>query len=83
MAHVRESIDPQRDIRLMDEELMLNDQIMVERKREKLAEEHKKGGGRDKAIIEREIALFEKLNQCLAEEKPLRDLEINEKRKGS
>lgn len=78
VAHVRESIDPQRDIRLMDEELMLNDQIMVERKREKLAEEHKKGGGRDKAIIEREIALFEKLNQCLAEEKPLRDLEINE-----
>ena len=42
VAHVRETIDPQRDIRLMDEELMLNDQIMVERKREKLTEEHKK-----------------------------------------
>jgi len=78
VAHVHESIDPQRDIRLMDEELMLNDQIMVERKIEKLAEEHKKGGGRDKAVIEREIALFEKLSQCLAAEKPLRDLELNE-----
>ncbi len=78
VAHVHESIDPRRDIRLMDEELMLNDQIMVERKQEKLAEEHKKGAGRDKAVIEREIALFEKLNGCLAEAKPLRDLEIDE-----
>jgi len=78
VAHVHESIDPLRDIRLMDEELMLNDQIMVERKQEKLAEEHKKGGGREKALIEREIALFEKLNQFLADGKPLRDLEINE-----
>ena len=78
VAHVRESIDPQRDIRLMDEELMLNDQIMVERKREKLTEEHKKGAGRDKAVIEREMVLFEKLDQCLADGKPLRDLELSD-----
>jgi GTP-binding protein YchF len=78
VAHVRETVDPQRDIRLMDEELMLNDQIMVERKREKLTEEHKKGAGRDKAVIEREMALFETLDQCLAEGKPLRDLELSD-----
>ena len=78
VAHVRETIDPQRDIRLMDEELMLNDQIMVERKREKLTEEHKKGAGRDKAVIEREMVLFETLDQCLADGKPLRDLELSE-----
>ncbi|MDK2980933.1 MAG: ribosome-binding ATPase [Chloroflexota bacterium] len=78
VAHVRETIDPQRDIRLMDEELMLNDQIMVERKREKLAEEHKKGAGRDKAVIEREMVLFETLDQCLADGKPLRDLELSD-----
>ncbi|BBB46928.1 redox-regulated ATPase YchF [Pelolinea submarina] len=78
VAHVRETVDPQRDIRLMDEELMLNDQIMVERKREKLTEEHKKGAGRDKAVIEREMALFETLDQCLADGKPLRDLELSD-----
>jgi len=78
VAHVRETIDPQRDIRLMDEELMLNDQIMVERKREKLTEEHKKGAGRDKAVIEREMALFETLDQCLADGKPLRDLDLSD-----
>ena len=78
VAHVHESINPLRDIELMDQELIINDQIMVERKLERLGGERKKGAGRDKAVIEREFALFEKLNQCLGEEKPLRDLEISE-----
>jgi len=77
VAHVRERIDPQRDIRLMDEEFMLNDQIMVERKQEKLTEEHRKGGGRDKGLIEREIALFERLHAALASGQPLRELDLN------
>ena len=46
----------------MDSEFILNDLIAVERKLERLAEERKKGGGRDKAIIEREIVLFERFN---------------------
>lgn len=77
VAHVRESLDPQRDISLMEEEFMLNDQIMVERKQEKLAEEHHKGGGRDKGLIEREIALFERLHAALANGQALRELELN------
>ena len=60
VVHVHQTIDPQRDIQLMDEELMLNDQIMAERKLEKLNEELKKGGGRDKSLVEREIILFTK-----------------------
>ena len=66
VPHVHGSVDPARDIQLMDEELMLNDQIMVERKLERLAEEHKKGGGREKGIIEHEITLFEKLQDALS-----------------
>lgn len=77
VAHVRESVDPQRDIRLMEEEFMLNDQIMVERKREKITEEHRKGGGRDKSVIEREIVLFEKLNAALSNAQPLRELALD------
>lgn len=76
VAHIHESIDPKRDIELMDQELMLNDQIMVERKLEKLAEERKKGGGRDNDLVDREIELFEKLGEKLANEEPLRDLEL-------
>jgi len=78
IPHVHENIDPFRDIHLMDEEFLLNDQIMVERKREKLAEEQKRFMGRDKAVVEREAALFEKLHQALSSSIPLRDLDISE-----
>jgi len=78
VPHSLGSVDAARDLNLMDEEFMLNDQIMVERKLEHLNEEKHKGAGRDKAIIEREIQLFERLNQTLQTAMPLRDLVLNE-----
>lgn len=78
VPHVHGSIDPLRDIEGMDMEFLLNDQIMVERKLERLADELKKGGGREKAIIAREITLFEKMQVVLGEGKPLRDIELSE-----
>jgi len=77
VPHPSGSVDPGRDIIAMDAELLLNDLISVERKLERLAEERKKGGGRDKAVIERELVLFEKLRAALAEEKPLRDIDLS------
>lgn len=76
--HPAGSVDPQRDIVAMDAELLLNDLISVERKLERLAEERKKGGGRDKAVIEREAALFERMQASLSAETPLRDVELSE-----
>ncbi|NPV86577.1 MAG: redox-regulated ATPase YchF [Anaerolineae bacterium] len=78
VPHPAGSVDPRRDLAAMDGEFILNDLIAVERKQERLAEERKKGGGRDKTAIEREIALFERLHQMLTEEKPLRDLPLSE-----
>jgi len=77
VAHPSGNVDPLRDIAAMDAELLLNDLISVERKLERLAEERKKGGGRDKAVIERELVLFEKLHAALGEEKPLRDIDLS------
>ncbi len=77
VAHPSGSIDPRRDIDIMDSEFILNDQIAVERKLERLTDERRKGGGRDKAMIEREIVLFERLRDVLADETPLRDVEIS------
>jgi hypothetical protein len=75
-------VNPLRDIAAMDSELLINDLIAVERKQERLAEERKKGGGRDRAQIDREVALFEKLAASLAREEPLRmvDLSLEEER---
>jgi ribosome-binding ATPase len=77
VPHPSGSVDPARDIAAMDGELLINDMIVVERKLERLADERRKGAGRDKALVEREIALFERLNQALADEIPLRQVQVN------
>jgi GTP-binding protein YchF len=77
VPHPAGRVDPGRDIEAMEAELLLNDLIAVERKLERLAEERRKGGGREKSLIEREMALFEKLHQALSEEKPLRDVPLS------
>jgi len=66
------SIDPVRDIQVMDNEFILNDLIMVERKLERLTEEHRRGVSRERSVVEVEIALFERLKGMLNTEKPLR-----------
>ncbi len=76
VPHPLGAVDPRRDIGLMDAELLLNDLISVERKLERLSEERKKGAGRDKAQIEREMALFERLKETLAQEIPLRQMHL-------
>ncbi|MFN7035997.1 MAG: redox-regulated ATPase YchF, partial [Bellilinea sp.] len=76
VPHPQGSVDARRDLETMDAEFVLNDLIAVERKLERLAEERKKGGGRDRSAIEREIALFERLHQALTQEIPLRDMDI-------
>jgi ribosome-binding ATPase len=74
--HPSGSVDPARDLAALDAELLLTDLMIVERKLERLSEEKKKGGGREKAVIERELALFERLHQTLAMEQPLRILDF-------
>jgi hypothetical protein len=78
VPHPAGSVDPRRDIATMDSELLLNDLIAVERKLERLLEERKKGGGRDKAIIEREIALFERFKAHLETDRPLREISLTQ-----
>ena len=77
IAHVLSSINPSRDIAIMDAELLLNDQIKIEAKLTRLHEDGHKGG-RDKGEVERETKLFEKLNETLLQEKPLRILPLDE-----
>ncbi len=77
VPHPQGSVDAARDLAAMDGEFVLNDLIAAERKLERLTEERKKGGGRDRATIDREIELFERLQAALNDEIPLRDIEIS------
>lgn len=76
VPHPAGSLDPLRDINQIDAELLLNDLISVERKIERLEEERRKGGGRDKSQIDREIELFKRMHASLSAEIPLRDLDF-------
>jgi hypothetical protein len=78
VPHVNESLDPARDIATMDSEFVLNDLIAAERKLERLTEEKKKGVGRDRDLVERELILFTRLHAALSEEIPLRDIKIDD-----
>lgn len=77
VVHPNGSIDPARDIASMEGDFIINDLISVEKKLQRLTEEKKKGGGRDKAVIEREIELFNRFHECLTADKPLRTLDIS------
>ncbi len=77
VPHHQGSVDAVRDLSIMDGEFLLNDLVFVERKLERLADERRKGGGRDRLTVEREIALFERLHAALSEEIPLRDMELS------
>jgi len=72
VPHLAEKIDPVRDIQTMDTDFILNDLVMVERRLEKLREEHRRGVSRPREAIQAEIDLFERLETVLSEEKPLR-----------
>jgi len=72
VPHQAGSIDPVRDIQTMDTEFILNDLVMIERRLERLKEEHRRGVTRDRALIQQDIDLFERLQAVLEKELPLR-----------
>jgi ribosome-binding ATPase YchF (GTP1/OBG family) len=71
VPHPMESVDPARDLAAMEAEFLLNDQLTVERRLERLAEERQKVM-RDRTVVEREQALFERIRDVLEAERPLR-----------
>lgn len=78
VPHPFGELNPLRDLNALNTEMLLNDLLLVERRLERLADEMKKGGGRDKALVAREISLFERLQEALASEIPLRTLEFSD-----
>jgi hypothetical protein len=77
VAHPDGSVDPVRDLDTMAAEFLINDLIMVERKLERLADETRKGGGRNRDEIAREVVLFERLQEALGADTPLREMDMD------
>ncbi len=77
VPHAEGSVDPCRDIAILDGELLLSDLLIVERRIERLQAQLKKGGDKTvKAANEAELALFLRLHEILNQNIPLRDMDL-------
>jgi len=79
VAHPDGSIDPLRDAKMLELELILADLATVERRLERLEANIKKA---NKAEDVSERALFQRLKQALEAERPLRELQLSEEERG-
>jgi GTP-binding protein YchF len=79
VPHIEETIDPQRDLEILDTELILSDLGIVERRLTRIAASLKKGGGTpaERDALAKEQALLERFKPQLENGQPLRDLELS------
>ena len=74
VPHPYDTIDPRRDLEIIDGEFLLLDLIAVENRLARLDEERKKGKVENKQQNAAETELMERLHAHLSAERPLRDL---------
>ncbi|MBI4788237.1 MAG: redox-regulated ATPase YchF [Chloroflexi bacterium] len=79
VPHIEETIDPARDLEILDTELILSDLAVVERRLNRLDAGLTKGGGTpvEREQLRSEQALLRRFKPQLEDAKPLRDLELN------
>ena len=75
VPHPQGSVNPARDAEAMSAEFLLHDMVTVAKHLEKLHEEHQRNA-RDRGVVEREIQLFERLEEALNSNLPLRKMEL-------
>lgn len=75
VPHPEETVDPARDLSLLDSEFLLADMVTVEKRIERLREEMSKG--KDRAANAIELATFERLQAALEDGQQLRDIDID------
>ena len=73
VPHAAGSIDPARDVRTMEDELILADLGVVERRLERLERDLKKGGSAD---LRKEHEILQRCRTALEGGQPLRDLDL-------
>lgn len=76
VPHTQQTVDPIRDLHIIDGEFLLLDMIAVENRMARLAEDRQKGKVENKQQAMAESALFERLHAQLEIEQPLRDLDL-------
>ncbi len=76
VPHPEITIDPARDVTIMDTEFLLADLLVVEKRLEKIGVEIKQNKSQNKQAAEQEYELMKRFQAQLETEQPLRDLEV-------
>src|SRR2546428_13797398 len=77
VPHVDGSVDPVRDLSTIELELLFADHAVVERRSERIEPELRSAKGPERETKEREKAVLRRAAAALAEERPLRDLDLD------
>jgi len=77
LPHATGSVDPLRDIRALDDEFVLADLAVAERRLERLATSGRHGTPAEREANERERVILERLRAALEDGTPIRDVELD------
>ncbi len=78
VPHPLASIDPQRDLEILESEMVLADLVTGQNRLERIDESIRRAKkGEERQTLEAERLVFERLEAALEEETPLRDLELS------
>jgi len=83
IPHPYQTVNPKRDLELIDTEFLLADLIAIERRLDRLKQELGKGKKDDKGKAEAELELLERLKTALESEIPLRDVDMTDEERKS
>lgn len=80
VPHIEETVDPARDLEILDTELILSDLTVVERRLERIEAGLSKRSGTpiERETMQKEQALLQRFKPQLENGKPLRDLPISD-----
>lgn len=78
VPHPYVTVDPKRDLEMIDSEFMLNDLVTVESRIEKLNDEIRIKGKKAEPVVLPQIELMNKLKEQIENERPLRELDLSE-----
>jgi GTP-binding protein YchF len=78
VPHPYETIDPQRDVEILDSEFLLTDLVMIETRIERLEAELRRKGRTVEKVVSDEMDMLQRLKAQLEAEQPLRDLGLTE-----
>lgn len=77
VPHPYGTLDPVRDVDIIDNEFLLSDLIAIERRIERLQDDYKKAKKEDKNRVGAEIELMQRLREPMESEVPIRDIDLS------